>query len=682
MAISSKRAEILAWVSFFLSIVFFLIAFFMGRWSGISSVTSASWLILSAVFVWLVLGLQFHLRRLAEQERLDMSQIEKSRGGSTIFAAKEEQEALMAGAQRRLATFEKWAVPVLAALIAVYQLVLGAIILRTIEPFSEVQGALIAAIGMTSVAFLSFLISRYATGMSSQLNWKPLRAGGSMFLAVAVICFTLAISLAFAQFNKFLGLNILAWAIPIILIVIGVETSLNTVFDIYRPRIKGQYSRASFDSRLLGIINEPGAIVHTAASAIDYQFGFKVSQTWFYKLLSKAIVPLILFGALVLYLLSAVTIVGADEEAVVEHFGNPVKNESGQIEVLDSGLHFKWPWPIEIVYKLPTKKVKEIAIGYIPETDPKTGEVLHMKPKLWGQSHYKEEFQLLVASREGGTQSEAVPVSTVMVAIPVQYRIKSLPDFLYKHRDSEQRLEEICYQQLTRFAANTTIEVDGVELERSLLGAGRSDAKEILTQNIQAAADKAGLGIEVVFLGLAGIHPPTEVAADYQQVVGSVQKKQALILGAQAERNMVLSFMAGSVDGAQYLYLLADKYQKAKDRGDNEQIEMLASELDKAFADAQGIIFKTLREAKSYAFERVESSKGTGERFAGQVKANQASEELYKQQQRLAALEEALENIRKYVVVPGSDESQVYIVDMQEKLTPSLYDISGIEETK
>src|SRR3989339_195503 len=183
MAISSKRAEILAWVSFFLSIVFFLIAFFIGRWSGISAVSSASWLILSAVFVWLVLGLQFHLRCLAEQERLDMSQIEKARSGSTLFAAKEEQEALMAGAQRRLATFEKWAAPVLAALIAVYQLILGAIILRAMEGFSEVHGAKVAAVGTAAIAFLSFLISRYATGMSSQPNWKPLRAGGSILLA-------------------------------------------------------------------------------------------------------------------------------------------------------------------------------------------------------------------------------------------------------------------------------------------------------------------------------------------------------------------------------------------------------------------------------------------------------------------------------------------------------------------
>ena len=43
-------------------------------------------------------------------------------------------------------------------------------------------------------------------------------------------------------------------------------------------------------------------------------------------------------------------------------------------------------------------------------------------------------------------------------------------------------------------------------------------------------------------------------------------------------------------------------------------------------------------------------------------------------------LEEALENIRKYVVVADPDDKLVYIVDMQEKLEPSLYEITGLEE--
>ena len=38
-------------------------------------------------------------------------------------------------------------------------------------------------------------------------------------------------------------------------------------------------------------------------------------------------------------------------------------------------------------------------------------------------------------------------------------------------------------------------------------------------------------------------------------------------------------------------------------------------------------------------------------------------------------LEEALKNVRKYVVVSDDNDSEVMIIDLQEKLTPSLYEL-------
>jgi regulator of protease activity HflC (stomatin/prohibitin superfamily) len=189
------------------------------------------------------------------------------------------------------------------------------------------------------------------------------------------------------------------------------------------------------------------------------------------------------------------------------------------------------------------------------------------------------------------------------------------------------------------------------------------------------------LGVEIVFLGLQGIHPPPDVAGDYQKVIGAVQKKQALILGAYAERNKDLSALAGSVEDADKLYSLAAKYQQAKEKNRSEEIEKLANDLDLAFAEAKGDIFSTLREAQSYAFEKATLARATGQRFASQLKAYRAAKEIYKQEQKLAVLEEALENIRKYVVVADQNDTQVFIFDAQEKLTPSLYELSGLEES-
>ncbi len=696
MVTSSKRAENVALTSLILSVIFFGIAFFVGRASGFFAVSALSWLALAAALVWLVLFIQFHQRSLAEQEKLDMSQLAVGKKDAAIFEAKGERATLFAVAQRRLGILEKWFIPVFSVLIALYQIAIGLYLWKTVSvpPDFESERPLLVAIGMAAIAFVSFLISRYATGMSAQPQWKPLRAGGSYLLGVAVLSFVLALSLALVQFKKFILIDIIDWVILVLLIVLGIETALNVVLDIYRPRLKDQYSRAAFDSRLLGVINEPGGILRSAADAIDYQFGFQVSQTWFYKLLVKSIAPLVLFAAIIpLYLLSCIVVVAPNEQAVIERFGNPL-TRTGEKRIVEPGFNWKWPWPIDIAYTYPTKRISEISIGFVPKADQ-----VNLEPLLWGETHYEEEYSLLVASEQtsAGSAAGAVPVSLVIAAVPVQYRIKDLYSFLYNYGEREKRdgtivyeaeemLKSICYRELTMFAASARIEVDDKDknrsdMQQSLLGAGRADAKRILTHRIQQAADKAGLGVEIMFLGLQGIHPPPTVASAYQEVVGAVQKKQALILNAQAERNKTLTALVGSIREADSLYTIASQYQQAKRQNQTEKVEELADDLDLAFTQARGEIYQTLRESQSYAFEVATLAEATGLRFASQLKAYRAAKQIYKHRLKLAVLEEALGNIRKYVVVADPNDTQIFIIDVTEKRIPSLYELGGYKES-
>ena len=195
MVISSKPAKRIALAALALSMVFFLITFLVGRWSGFFAISAMSWLILSAAWIWFVLSIQFHQRGLAEQEKLDMSQLAKSESSTAIFQATGERGTLFAVAQKRLALLEKWFLPVFSGILAVYQIAIGLYLFKGISDAleAETKQPLICAICMTAIAFISFLISRYATGMAQEQEWKPLRAGGSMFLCVAILSFVLAI---------------------------------------------------------------------------------------------------------------------------------------------------------------------------------------------------------------------------------------------------------------------------------------------------------------------------------------------------------------------------------------------------------------------------------------------------------------------------------------------------------
>jgi len=677
---SSKRAEHVAVTGLVLSVIFCVAAWVIGAWSGSFAIRALSAQIFGGVLIWFVLTVLFHQRSLAEREKLDMAHLNKVDQAGTIFQEGIERQQLFAIAQKRLAVLEKWFVPIFAVLIAIYKTAMGLVLLgRISEPFGKtIVDPLLAVVFMSVIAFVGLLISRYATGMSVEQQWKPLRAGGSSMFATAILAFALAVAMSFAHFKMTTLLTILDWVVPILLVILGVEIALNAVLDIYRPRIAGQYCRDAFDSRLLGSLNEPGGILHTVASAIDYQFGFKVSQTWFYKLLEKAILPLILFLIVTLYALSCIVIIRPGYEAIIEHFGSFDR-------IVGPGLTLKLPWPFDVAYLHPTSRIQQVNIGFVE------GEETIQKPLLWGEKHYEEEYDLLVATRVESEDDKdenegTVPVSIVRAAVPVQFRIKNLKDYVYNQSDAIKMLEAICYREVVRFAASAKIETDGddqaaSDKRMSILGAGRQGAAEFLKDKIQEQADQAGLGIEIVFLGLQGVHPPPDVAADYRAVVASVQKKQAAILSAEAQSNSTLTSLTGSIAQTQELYDLGYKYLQAGQKGDDELAEQLAQRIGKILADAKGDVSKILRQAERYALEKAIIAEATGKRFQSQVKAHKASPNIYRQVYLLSMLEEVLKDVRKYVVVAGDDETQIYIINIEDSLTPSIYEGFVPEET-
>jgi regulator of protease activity HflC (stomatin/prohibitin superfamily) len=678
MKISSRRAEHTALLAVALTVVFFVLIWVLSGLSSSFALASLKWQFLGTSIISIILWFQFRLRGLAEQEKLDLAQLDKA-GEQNIFAEQGGQVSMFAVAAKRLELFEKWFLPVLSGLTSAYQVGIGIYLLKNAAIMTQfsVKSAQIAAIFMFLIAFASFLIARYATGLSVQIEWKPIRALGSWLLACAVFSFLIAVSLGLAQLKYSLMHIVLGWAVPCFMIVLGGEVVLNLIFDIYRPRITGQYHRASVDSRLLGIFNEPGGVFHSIATTIDYQFGFKVSQTWFYKLLEKAIMPLAILSIILLWLMSCILVVGPGEQAVIERFGTPLN----KAEVIESGFRFKYPWPIDIAYVEKVDQIRFLPIGYTPKADP-----MDRTPLIWGRPHHEKEENLLVGSEVFGTFTEqgASSFGMVVTAVPVRYRIKNLYDYLYMNSTPIETLAAIAQGELTRFAVSAKVETsDDEKLSgESLLGGGRAKASELLRQRIQQRIDEKQLGIEIVFVALEGVHPPKEVAADYQAVIGAGQQRQATILAAMAQRNKVLASLGGSVDKVYNMYNLSEQYLEANRSGNQEKIAKVGGELDEQIKQASGEIYYKLSLARSYAFEKANRAKADGLRFSSQMKAYKAAPQIYARELRLAMLEEALQNTRKYVVISDVNDHQILIFDLKEKIEQSLYDIEIPEKGK
>jgi regulator of protease activity HflC (stomatin/prohibitin superfamily) len=317
----------------------------------------------------------------------------------------------------------------------------------------------------------------------------------------------------------------LARGLCVLLGLVGIETLVNLVLEVYRPRVKGKVERPLYESRLVGLLGQPEGLITTAAQALDYQFGFKVSETGFYRFVEEWLPWLVAAQVGALVLSTGVVFIDAGQQGLLERFGKPV---SGR-ELLGPGAHFKWPWPIDKVYRFQTEQIQSFNVGFTPDPARENDPVV-----TWTVAHTKEE-NFLVANREQPSQAatntvtgrRTPPVSLISVSIPVQYQITNLAAWAYNNEDAPSLLQDLA----TREVVNYLVSADMNEV----MSHGRLEAAQLVLDHLQAAADEHQLGARIVFVGLQDIHPPVKVAPEYEKVVSAAQTKEAKILAAKAD---------------------------------------------------------------------------------------------------------------------------------------------------
>jgi regulator of protease activity HflC (stomatin/prohibitin superfamily) len=499
------------------------------------AVFAEAWHLALGAGVWLVALLHLTFRRLAAEERLDEEAIRRRQGerAEGIFGPEGAGEAF--SAQARLVRVEKWFVPVGSLVFALGMIVLSVLMASGWgAPAVRVDvGKALAGVGaFGAIVFLTFLMSRYALGQSQEAASALVRGPASYMLFNALCSAGVAVALTLVHFGAPAVERVLAWVIIAALGLVGVEIALMFVFNLYRPRRAGREARAPYDSRLLGLLSMPKGILRSAAETLDYQFGFKVSETWFFRFLERALAPLVLFGLVTLYLLTCFVVVPPGHLSFIERFGKPRAAAGEDPKPLEPGLHMKWPWPIEVARTVPANRLQEIILGVAGE------ERNPDQPFLWTGMHFEDEYMLLVAAAEKfgegplleeGDEVQAPPVSLLVVSVPVQFVVREgeLYKYIYGYTDVAEALEAAAYRELVRYVA-------GVDLMR-ILGPDRKKAGRELQDRIQGAADEACLGVEIVFVGLHGVHPPVAVAASFEARVSAREERKAAIFEARAK---------------------------------------------------------------------------------------------------------------------------------------------------
>ncbi|MEM1060646.1 MAG: protease modulator HflK, partial [Verrucomicrobiota bacterium] len=239
------------------------------------------------------------------------------------------------------------------------------------------------------------------------------------------------------------------------------------------------------------------------SETLERSYGVRLQDTWVARFLGRAVEPLLLAAAILLWLSTCFTVVPVQSEGVRVTLGKFAEAPVGP------GLHLTPPWPFGSIEQVDTRRVRSLEIGY--------GEDLG-GPVLWTERHYAGEKNMLV-----GEGDELLTVN-----VPVFYRISDPIAFLRHTENAETAVGQIAFRQLVRAMASA--DSFAIMLSRRDAIAGR------IRTGIQEEIDRLGLGLEIMFVGLKDIHPPVDVAVAYQDVISAREDKLTYVIDGETYR--------------------------------------------------------------------------------------------------------------------------------------------------
>jgi membrane protease subunit HflK len=233
----------------------------------------------------------------------------------------------------------------------------------------------------------------------------------------------------------------------------------------------------------------------------------------------------------VLYALSGITVVRADEVAVILRWGRLV-GETRALQEHGPGLLVALPRPIDQVVRVPIKRVWEVPIETLSGTAAIT-TTTSLNPVTQGYAVTGDQ-------------------NIVHTNVIARYRVRDAAEWAFYGANADDILRVEVTAALVR-----SIGEMGVD---RLLSDGRKDLVTVTARRTQAGLDSARSGLELSSLELIDLAPPVALAYAFDAVqsayIGAETKKQqaaayaaTVVPQAQAQANAAVQNARGSADG-------------------------------------------------------------------------------------------------------------------------------------
>tara|TARA_Y100001978_G_scaffold201959_1_gene221610 strand:+ start:362 stop:1456 length:1095 start_codon:yes stop_codon:yes gene_type:complete len=230
--------------------------------------------------------------------------------------------------------------------------------------------------------------------------------------------------------------------------------------------------------------------------------------------------------------------IDASDEGVILRFGKIV-------DTAMPGLHWKLPWPIDKVYKVPVQRIQVLEFGFATQSAGRRTRYAK-----------KSRDDLGVAEMLTGD------LNLGNVEWIVQYRVKDSGEYLFNVGGAEAPAWDLLGEGDVEAnpAVPDTIRDVSESVMRKLVGdssidyvltIGRDQIAKDAEEMIQKELDGFEAGVDVVTVKLQTTSPPTEKVQDaFQEVNRARQKKERVVNEAQGERNSKIPAARGAKDKA------------------------------------------------------------------------------------------------------------------------------------
>jgi regulator of protease activity HflC (stomatin/prohibitin superfamily) len=267
------------------------------------------------------------------------------------------------------------------------------------------------------------------------------------------------------------------------------------------------------DLGVLSLLGARGNVGGSVLDAAERQLGIDLRSTWALTVVRRGLEPLVIGLCFLGWLSTSLTVVGVQDQGLVERFGVPLAGAP-----LQPGLHLHWPWPVDKVFRISAQRAQTLTVGHEGQEEAGPEDV------LWARQHAANEYTLLLGNGR----------DLITVDAAVQFRIVDVRAWQYHSQNPGDALRAIAHRAVMRTTVNRTL-AEALS-ENVVATTGRMRAM------VQQEADALGLGVQVLGFTVGGMHPPVTVAGDYQAVVSAELRKVTAVVDAEVFRNRTVPY--------------------------------------------------------------------------------------------------------------------------------------------